>query len=115
MDMGVYAARQALRDAGIDWSRLDFAYGGSLSSTLGGDGAMPDTMVGRLGLTGLPFVNVMNGCATAGSALAHGVADASRRASATSASSSASTSTRAAPSTPTRAASGSASGTATSG
>ncbi len=26
-------------------------------------------MVGRLGLTGMPFVNVMNGCATAGSAL----------------------------------------------
>ena len=69
MDMGVYAARQALRDSGIDWSRLDFAYGGSMSSTLGGDSAMPDTMVGRLGLTGLPFVNVMNGCATAGSAV----------------------------------------------
>ena len=30
---------------------------------------MPDTMVGQLGLTGLPFINVMNGCATGGSAL----------------------------------------------
>jgi acetyl-CoA acetyltransferase len=69
MDMGVHAARQALRDSGIDWSRLDFAYGGSLSVAMGGEGALPDTMVGRLGLTGLPFVNVMNGCATAGSAL----------------------------------------------
>src|SRR5262249_34464666 len=29
----------------------------------------PDTMVGRLGLTGVPFVNVSNGCATAGTAL----------------------------------------------
>jgi len=69
MDMGVYAARQALSDAGIDWSRLQVAFGGSLASTLGADEAQPDTMVGRLGLTGLPFVNVMNGCATAGSAL----------------------------------------------
>ena len=70
MDMGVYAARQALRDAGIDFARVDFAYGGSLSAiNPESAGAMPDTMVGRLGLTGLPFVNVMNGCATAGSAL----------------------------------------------
>jgi acetyl-CoA C-acetyltransferase len=35
-----------------------------------GTEASPDTMVGRLGLSGLPFVNVMNGCATAGTALA---------------------------------------------
>ncbi len=68
MDMGVYAARQALRDAGLDWSDLEFAYGGSLSPVNEHE-ATPDTMVGRLGLTGLPFINVMNGCATAGSAL----------------------------------------------
>jgi acetyl-CoA C-acetyltransferase len=70
IDMGVYAARQALRDAGVEWKALQFAYGGSLGATTQGGGASPDTMVGRLGLTGLPFVNVMNGCATAGSALA---------------------------------------------
>ncbi len=68
MDMGVYAARQALQDAGIDWSDLQFAYGGSVP-VRSGDEATPDTMVGRIGLTGLPFVNVVNGCATAGSAL----------------------------------------------
>ncbi|MBV8960588.1 MAG: thiolase family protein [Actinobacteria bacterium] len=69
MDMGVFAARQAMRDAGVAWSDLQFAVGGSLGQTLGG-GASPDTMVSRLGLTGLQFINVSNGCATAGSALA---------------------------------------------
>jgi acetyl-CoA acetyltransferase len=70
VEMGVYAARQALRDAGLEWSDMEFAYGGSLGMTTGGGGASADTMVGHLGLTGLPFVNVSNGCATAGSALA---------------------------------------------
>ncbi|HZQ88236.1 MAG TPA: thiolase family protein, partial [Acidimicrobiales bacterium] len=69
LDMGVFAARQALRDAGVAWGDLQFAVGGSLGQTLGG-GASPDTMVSRLGLTGLQFINVSNGCATAGSALA---------------------------------------------
>jgi acetyl-CoA acetyltransferase len=68
IDMGVHAARQALRDAGVEWSDLQFAFGGSLAQTLG-DGASADAMVGRLGLTGIPFVNVANGCATAGTAL----------------------------------------------
>jgi acetyl-CoA C-acetyltransferase len=68
MDMGVHAARQALRDAGLDWSDLQFAYGGSMSPVTDNE-ATPDVMVGRLGLTGLPFINVINGCATAGSAL----------------------------------------------
>src|SRR3712207_435792 len=67
-EMGVYAARQALRDAGTEWSDLQFAFGGSLGSS-DGSSASPDTMVAELGLTGLPFTNVSNGCATAGSAL----------------------------------------------
>lgn len=62
-EMGVQAVRRALADAGIDWSDLDFAFGGSK------DGGNADTMVAELGLTGLPFVNVRNGCATGGSAL----------------------------------------------
>jgi acetyl-CoA C-acetyltransferase len=70
MDMGIYAARQALRDAGVDWGDVEFAFGGSLSVAQGSGGAMPDSMVSHLGLSGIPFVNVMNGCATAGSALA---------------------------------------------
>ena len=71
--MGAAAVRQALRDAGVDWRDLDFAYGGSLAMMLpgseGSQSGTPDTLVNELGLTGLQFVNVVNGCATAGSAL----------------------------------------------
>ena len=68
LDMGVTAARQALSDAGVAWGDMQFAVGGSLGSTQG-TSAAPDAMVSRLGLTGVPFVNVSNGCATAGTAL----------------------------------------------
>jgi acetyl-CoA acetyltransferase len=69
VDMGVAASRQAMQDASVDWSDIQFAFGGSGDVTFG-RGAAPDTMVSRLGLTGLPFVNVANGCATGASALA---------------------------------------------
>ncbi|HTN80506.1 MAG TPA: thiolase family protein [Acidimicrobiales bacterium] len=69
LDMGVMAARQAMSDAGVAWDDIEFAVGGSLSSSMGA-GASPDAMVARLGLSGVPFVNVSNGCATAGTALA---------------------------------------------
>ena len=69
LEMGVAATRQALDDAGIGWRDVQFAYGGSLGHTLGHGSAMPDNMVSQLGLTGLQFVNVANGCATAGSAV----------------------------------------------
>jgi acetyl-CoA acetyltransferase len=62
-DQGVFAVRQALEDAGLEWGAVQFAFGGSA-----GSGAA-DIMVNELGLTGLPFVNVANGCATGGSAL----------------------------------------------
>jgi acetyl-CoA C-acetyltransferase len=61
--MGVDAARAALADAGIPWSDVQFAYGGSE------DAGNADTMVADLGPTGLPFINVKNGCATGGSSL----------------------------------------------
>jgi acetyl-CoA C-acetyltransferase len=61
--MGVHAVREALADAAAGWSDVDFAFGGSK------DGGNADTMVADLGLTGLQFVNVRNGCATGGSAL----------------------------------------------
>ena len=64
LDMGVGAARAALADAGIGWPDVQFAYGGSDAS------GNADTMVSRLGLTGIQFINVKNGCATGGSALA---------------------------------------------
>jgi acetyl-CoA C-acetyltransferase len=61
--MGVHAARAALADAGVAWADVEFAYGGSE------DAGNADTMVADLGPTGLPFVNVKNGCATGGSSL----------------------------------------------
>ncbi|MCE2842831.1 MAG: thiolase family protein [Novosphingobium sp.] len=63
-DQGVYAVRQALDDAGLEWSDIECAYGGSASS------GAADIMVNELGLTGVPFINVANGCATGGSSLA---------------------------------------------
>jgi acetyl-CoA acetyltransferase len=59
----VHAARAALADAGVGFSEMQFGFGGSHSA---GDA---DTLVSELGMTGLPFINVANGCATGGSAL----------------------------------------------
>lgn len=64
LTMGAEAARMALGDAGVAWSDVEFAVGGSAEVD------QPDAVVAELGLTGLPFTNVYNGCATAGSALA---------------------------------------------
>jgi acetyl-CoA acyltransferase len=62
-ELGLQAIEAALRDAGLGWSDVDVAFGGS-------DGAgLADTLVADLGLTGIPFTNVKNGCATGGSAL----------------------------------------------
>jgi acetyl-CoA C-acetyltransferase len=63
LSMGAHAARMALADAGLKWTDMQFAVGGSYEVD------QPDAVVGELGLTGLPFTNVYNGCATAGSAL----------------------------------------------
>lgn len=63
-DQGVFAVRQALADANLGWDDMQFAFGGSSAS------GSADLMVNELGLTGLPFINVANGCATGGSALA---------------------------------------------
>lgn len=61
---GVRAMRMALADAGLEWSSVQAAFGGSDSA------GNADAMVRDLGLSGIPFVNVANGCATGGSALA---------------------------------------------
>ena len=63
LDMGVRAVRAALADAGAAWPQVKFAFGGSDAS------GNPDTMVEQLGMTGVQFINVKNGCATGGSAL----------------------------------------------
>ncbi len=62
-DMGLIAARAALADAGVEWDQVQFAAGGSR------DGGHADALVSELGLTGIPFVSVYNGCGTGGSAL----------------------------------------------
>jgi len=63
MEQGAVAVRAACKDAGVEWSDIQFAFGGSRAA---GD---PDRMVSMLGLTGLQFINLTNGCATGGSAL----------------------------------------------
>jgi len=63
LQQGVFAVRRALADSGIDWPDIEIAFGGSSAA------GNADTMVGELGLTGVPFINVANGCATGGSAL----------------------------------------------
>ncbi|WP_304176409.1 thiolase family protein [Phenylobacterium aquaticum] len=66
LDQGVFAVREALADAGLDWSAIQFGFGGS-SAAGNADAVLP-----RLGLTGVQFINVANGCATGGSALLSG-------------------------------------------
>jgi acetyl-CoA C-acetyltransferase len=63
LEMAAVAARAALADAGIGWQDVEFAAGGSDAA------GNADTTVSVLGLTGVPFINVKNGCATGGSAL----------------------------------------------
>jgi acetyl-CoA acetyltransferase len=63
IELGARAARLALADAGTTWKDVQFAFGGSYEVD------NPDAVVNFLGLTGLPFTDVYNGCATAASAL----------------------------------------------
>ncbi len=66
LDQGVFAVREALADAGLAWTEMEFAFGGS-SAAGAADAALP-----RLGLTGVQFINIANGCATGGSSLLSG-------------------------------------------
>src|SRR5256885_502816 len=63
IDMGAIAIRRALADAGVEWRQIQFGFAGSYEID------NPDAVVALLGLTGLPFTDVYNGCATAASAL----------------------------------------------
>ena len=63
LDQGYFAAEQALTDAGLPWTQMQFAFGGSAAA------GAADALLPRLGLTGVQFINVSNGCATGGSAL----------------------------------------------
>jgi len=66
LDQGVFAVREALAAAGVAWEDIQFAFGGS-SAAGAADAALP-----RLGLTGVQFINISNGCATGGSSLLSG-------------------------------------------
>jgi acetyl-CoA acetyltransferase len=61
--MGAEAVRAACHDAGVAWKDIPFAVGGSFEVD------NPDAVVALLGTTGIPFMNVYNGCATAATAL----------------------------------------------
>jgi acetyl-CoA acetyltransferase len=61
--MALIAIRDALADVGVSWPDIELAVGGSL------DGGQADVMVGQLGPTGIPFINVLNGCATGAASL----------------------------------------------
>src|ERR1043165_8544450 len=63
IEMGAVAIRRALADAGIEWRDVQFGFAGSYEID------NPDAVVAFLGLTGIPFTDVYNGCATAASAL----------------------------------------------
>jgi acetyl-CoA C-acetyltransferase len=63
MDMGAEAILAALDDAGIGWPDVQFAFGGSLEVS------NPDAVTRLVGLTGIPFTDVFNACATAASAI----------------------------------------------
>src|SRR6476469_8873514 len=62
IEMGAVAIRNALGDAGVAWSDTSFGFAGSYEID------NPDAVVALLGLTGIPFTDVYNGCATAASA-----------------------------------------------
>ncbi len=63
IEMGADAIRAACGDAGVQWKDVQFAFGGSFEVD------NPDAVVAQLGLTGIPFMDVYNGCATAATSL----------------------------------------------
>jgi len=62
MQMGAEAIRAALTDAGLEWKDIQFGVGGSYEV------CNPDAVTRLVGLTGIPFTDVFNACATAASA-----------------------------------------------
>ena len=62
MEMGADAIEAALADACIDWKDIQFGVGGSHEVS------NPDAVTRLVGLTGIPFTDVFNACATAASA-----------------------------------------------
>jgi len=63
MQMGAEAIQTALADANLEWKDIQFGFGGSYEIS------NPDAVTRLVGLTGIPFTNVFNACATAASAI----------------------------------------------
>ena len=64
-EMGAEAGRRALADAGVDYERVEQAYAGYVY----GDSTAGQRAIYRLGMTGIPIVNVNNNCSTGSTAL----------------------------------------------
>jgi len=64
-EMGPTAARDALKDAGIEYQEIEQAYTGWVY----GDSCAGEKVVYKLGLTGIPIFNVNNNCSTGSNAL----------------------------------------------
>jgi acetyl-CoA acetyltransferase len=65
IEIGREAVVSALADAGINWNQVEAAYCGTVFA-----GPMAGNKVlGRVGLTGIPIMNLENACASGGSAL----------------------------------------------
>lgn len=63
--MGEQAIRQALADSGVDFNDIQQAYAGYVY----GDSTCGQKALYRVGMTGIPLINVNNNCATGSSAL----------------------------------------------
>ncbi|HYM17991.1 MAG TPA: thiolase family protein [Micropepsaceae bacterium] len=68
-DLGWPAVKAAIKDAGIEGRRIEAVYSG----TARGGAMVGQRIMGRLGLAGLPIVNVENACSSSSSALAQAV------------------------------------------
>src|SRR5579871_4262363 len=64
-DIGWPAVKAAIRDAGIESRRVQAVYSG----TARGGAMIGQRIMGRLGLAGLPIVNVENACSSSSSAV----------------------------------------------
>jgi len=65
IEIGREAVLKAIDDAGLPWQKVGAAYCGTVFA-----GPMAGNKVlARVGLTGIPIVNVENACASGGSAL----------------------------------------------
>lgn len=64
-DMGAMAARLALKDAGLEYDKVQQAYAGYVY----GDSTCGQKALYPLGMTGIPIININNNCSTGSTAL----------------------------------------------